>query len=1046
MSETQGEARFPLKTLLDTLRSLSAGTAPLEPWGNATAAEARTAIGSFFQALETMSIQQVESTWRDAFAAVLEVYKQTGSPEAAMLAQNFVGFILWRTSVRWDKMSWKDDSRRLRRLAAEMTGEEAIAWLTRNGLRRSCPFGPSVLWPLISEWLTIFEEIATDAFDYTSEGLLSGRQPAPNALELPASLTQTRFKLIYDFPFVQEGIRLISIAVGWITPFVIMSRCTTNRAFTPLTRILFTLALVDQYFKSPRSPHPSQLKDLFAEDASALGSRELISAVEANNMKRTAYDVRASAAIAYGDPYVYAVQPGMVAEKLRNGPDIILADHALTEDALAIHMSAVVRLITDGDLNDGGGALDAAKAKLSESARRAWGAVQHSSSPRQLLEALIERGFVRQACRVYESALKANLGKTRGTVNELDTFDDVQQVIGCIAVIGNIVFGLMESYGPGMTYLTNYMDNGLPPDADSDFIKVLGLDSAIIAQILGRCIPPNPHEDYVKSARAILAAEMDSAIRQSGAGTANRAIQFAKESLMLWFDSRAEHIWGIVPPEELIGGEPSEHLASVDHSDLESISGPNAVDPDLESRMIRLAMTIRYPESMPITPESTTPHFLRYILATVCVDALSAITTSVFSERPINTVIEILTWARDYGAPYIGSFVNHRNKLNALISSLAPFARDLTAKPTTDDAYNLEMLMGELYDVVYAAVQMVPPETRPIMPPRPEISNSLLLISMHGTALGLQFNYLADRTLKCAAYLAERSRQLVKFAYIFKHFFACKFAAGTAGGTVTVYRRGEPRANFGTWKIVDVLSALREFYDSSGDVMANVRLKSMVLRTLIEETGKQVHTCDNLMERAILFSVKAASYFSTLGTDYARLARLQNSLDLHVRALTSCSTPPGTGDIVWLLDKWQTLSEINSTFRDRSSQDLASAIENVGVVWQKIADRIEVPRDMEDRVTNDEIDAAVATLLGRLPVVTDDSPALVVELTSRHNLTHRDELNFDTLDLDTVAHDDVDLANFAKDFLIKPRVTVDGLVDIVDTVFNNERQARDRNA
>ncbi|AAG14230.1 UL37 [Gallid alphaherpesvirus 2] len=1046
MSAVTTDEIWPLKVLLDTLRSLSSRTSPTEPWGATATAEARAAIGSFFLASGTMSILQVELTWRDTFSAILEVYKQTRSPEASMLAQNFVGLILWRISVRWDKTSWQENSHRLRRLVAEMTGEEAISWLSRNNLRISAPFGPSVMWPLISEWFAVFEDAANHAFTYTPEHLLSEREFSFNVGDLAASLAHKRFELIYDFPFVQEGIRLVSIASGWIAPFVIMYRCTTNRVFTPLTRILFTIALVDQYFRGLHAPQPFQIKDRFAEDVGALGSKELIPALEANSTKRTSYEVRASAAIAYESPFVHTIQPGMAADKLRNGSDIIMSDTSLTEDSLAIHLSAVLRLISDIGLEEDNGAIDAAKAKLSNSARRAWDAIQYSSSPKQLLEALIERGFVRQVCRAYESALKTYFTRNYGSVDEGDIFDDVQQVVGCVAVIGNVVFGLIESYGPGMTYLSNYMENCVISESDSHFIEALGLERAIISQIIGRCIPPIPHEDYIKAARAVLVAEMDHVASKSEAVGFRQSIRSAKESLMLWFDNRANEIWGIVPPDESNVLNLDANLPNSDYSNVDSNVEQDEFDGERESEMIRLASTIRYPEPMPITPESTTPHFLKYIIATVCLDALTSVTTAIFSTPRLGTALKVLTWARDYGMPYLDSFINHRGKLNALISAIIPFTQDISNAPTTDDALNIEMLLGELYDVISVAISMLPQEARPFLPPRPDPSNSNVLISMHGTALHLQLNYLAERTFDCVEHLSNKSKQLVVFASIFKDFFTCKFVSGISGGTVKLYHHSELHSSLGTWKIFDVMTAIRELYDSANNIIADIRLDSMKLRTIIEETGKQLLLCDDIMEQANALGQDAVKLFSVLGADFAGLTRLQNSLDLHIRKLTSCNTPPGMQDICWLLGRWSILSEINSTYRDRSSHELVSAIENVGGVLQDMMDHDLASIGTDDKSVAGEIEFAVESVMRDYPVITEDDTTLVVTLSSRHNLTHRDEINFCTLDIETIAPDDVDLTSFARDFITKQRVTADALVNIIDTVFNTGRRANGDNA
>nr|AAG30077.1 UL37 [Meleagrid alphaherpesvirus 1] len=1025
---------YPLNALLDTLQTLCAENSPTEPWPVTVISEARAAIGTFFLSSTQMSIQQVESTWRDVFSVILEVYQRTKSPEAAMLAQNFTGLILWRVSVRWDKTSWRDESIRLRKLVGEMTGEEPISWLSRNNLRISASFGPNVMGPLITDWFAEFEDTATSAVSYTPEFLLSDRERIPNVWNLTDSLAHKRFELIYDFPFVQEGIRLIARTVGWVVPFVILYRCTTNRAFTPLTRILFTIAFIDQYFRGKGASQHSVLKERFAEDCNALGSEELMSASQANLTKRTSYEVRASAAIAYGDPFIYGIQPGMVAERLRSGEDIIVSSTSLTEDSLAIHISAVLQLISSDGSDHSTSVIDEARTKLSESVRRAWDAIQYSSSPKQLLEALIDNGFVRQSCQAYESALKTYMAKNyRNSVETI--FNDLQQVIGCVAVIGNIVFGLIESYGPGMNYLENYVDGSLPPESDSEFIFALGLEHGLISQILGRCIPPDTHDDYVKTTRSVLLAEMDLIARKMDVGGSARALSSARESLLLWFDHRAEVIWGLSLQENSNSTDSLRDTYESAHNNT-----PDLVDADnSEMDMVHIAINIRYPQSMPIMSQTTSTQFRKYIVATACMDALTSTTAASFSYEHIKTVISVLSWARDYGTPYINSFIDHRAKLNALISAISPFASETPPVPTTDDAYNIETLLTELHEVINAAVLLLPPETRPFVPPRPKISNSVLLVTMHGVAMRHSFHKLTARTYECVQYIAEKCHELLDLASKFKHFFSCRFVQSMPGGTVAVRSRGSTELTFGSWKIADIMAAIRDSYNSSNAMLADMRLKVVTFRTVMEETGKKLPLCDSLLEEASMFSDAAARFFSDLGADYAGLVRLQTSMDLHVRMLITCSHPPGMRSISHLLDKWSILSEINSSFRDKSSQDLVTAIENVGNVWQGILDDRVGSNGAEREIDDTDLDDVIQTILHDYSTVYEDEPTFVVELTARHNLLHRDEINFNTLDFDTLPPEDVDLAAFATDFITKPRVSADALVNIVDTVFNTGR-------
>lgn len=1038
-------SKWPLKELLDVLREISAKYAASKRWSDADAAKAKAAVGAFCLSQETMTIPQVESTWRDAFAAVLEMYAQTGSAEASMLAQNFAGLVLWRLSITWNRSSIKTDSEKLIELIDKITGDEAISWLTRNNLRVSSRYGPVDMRKITFDWMAVFSQATDSAFSYSPEKMIVDIEKIPKTEELTFKLVHKRFDLIYDFQFVQDGIRLVSRSIGWVVPFVITSRCTSNRVYTPLTRVLYTIALVDKYLRD-REPQPRELIDRFAEDVETLTQAELMTPAEANATKRTAHEVRVSSAVAYGDPFVLEVRPGMASIRVRTGPEILASATSLTRDAMAVHISAVLKLISGESASDGSVYVLQAMTNLYESARAAWDAVQTSTTQKQVLEALIDSGFVPQACLAYENALKSQFARSYnppaetndGVRESYSPFDDTQQAVGCMAVIGNVVFGLAESYGPGLDYLDIYLDATFPDAMEQDeFIRALGLPQGAIAQILGRCMPPRTFPEYIKTARSALVSEINESeiLIESERPSLTNA---AREALLMWFDYRADDSWGVVAPAD---ERSSSSLTTIDESStLEESIGERLPTPVTDSRvtrqreivMMRNAVNIRYPEPMPgNVAELTDPSYARYVVATAVADAMTATASAAFSLPHINLAIKVLTWAKDYGAPYIQNFDGHKNKLTALISSLLPFIGEVPQHPTPEDGANVESLLGELHAVVASAtgslnIQNMAP------PPKPDITNSTLLVSMYATALRLNLDALIDDTLSLASNLSTASWSLADYVATAKAFFSAKFYSTYSGGLVTLKGRSDNASDIGTWRVNDIAAAVGDIYNACSDAIADIRVASMSIRSLVEETGRRIQICDALASRAT--GNGASRVFSVLSADYARLSGVHASLDMHVRKLVACSEPPGMKDVNWFLKKWTKISSLDSTPRDAT--DLLHVIEDIGAIWREAAAKRASSISQKTFPSDSEIEDAVLDTMEDYKSFDDGDVAPVVVLTARHNLITRDEINYATLRYETVTPEGVDPAEFAEDFITKDRISADVLMRLVDSVFN----------
>ncbi|AFC61845.1 UL37 [anatid alphaherpesvirus 1] len=1033
--------RWLLKDMIVALKEII-NTQSTPRWTEVEASKVKAIVSTFCLSQEQMTIPQISHSWKEAFDLLLVAFSNTQTPEVAIIIENFTGLVIWRLVVSWDRNTVKADVTKLMALVRDLTSEHVTQSLTRQNLRLSTSYGVSAMRGKLLSWLTTFEAAVTTVLATTPDVLLDS-ETSMDSEKIVNPLLADTYALIYDFPFVQEGLRFLHRNANWMIPFKIMTRCASDTIYSPLVRTIYTISLVDQYFWGAGRSRPKRLVDQFVKDTDLLGDAELMSPGEANSTKRTSWEVRLSAALAYQDPFVREVQPGMASVRVRTSPDMVLRGGPVFGPALCIHSAAVLNVISGSkqDEFDLGRLNQAAKTTITEAARAAWDTIQHSNTPQQVIDALISTGFVAQNCRNYEVALTSMY--SRATTDNGYALNDTQQVIGCVSMVGNVVFGLIDSYGRDADYIDAYAEAMSSLESDSgDFLSAIGLPKGGIEQTIRHCMAPRPITDYIRAARQALVQEIETASSIYKGRLSSRlqthhtsTHNSVRGSLLLWFDFRAKQIWGIEPPGNDEQCTPEGHAVPRRRQTAENVTP--VVASRNASELMNVAATIQFPSVAPQGTIIDSEAFAPYVVATAGAEALSTLASALFSVYHLETAIRVLLWAREYGIATIPNYDGFRTKITALLAAIVPFTSRDPPRPRTRDAENIERLLNELQSSVSAAIEALPDDSRLTIPPKPDISNSALLISMHATALRISVDDLRERTIHLIDDLLIAIDSLASTTSALRLFLLCRLRSNGNGLIVTISgRAGNRTTKFGSWRLSDIVSAIDTAYGSCVELLADIRMKSMALRNVLSDTNAKIPICDALAARIGNNSYKRI--FSTIASDLDKLSNVQTALDLRIRKITSGSEPPSLRPVAQFLRRW---TEIYNAYRSalvkKTDETFTTLAETLRIIWDLIQnDRAGVPKGCS-YPTDDDLEHAVLGLMTEYTQINDlDEPS--TPLTDRRNVSDEENINYAPLEMHTHKPPEVDPDNHLDYFLNSKRLTQDDLLSIVDKIFNAE--------
>ncbi|ASW27069.1 tegument protein UL37 [Beluga whale alphaherpesvirus 1] len=895
---------------------------------------AKQAISALLLCADRVSVGAAARIWSSALPALCGIFAQTGLPDAAILAENLAALLLWR--VEMGVAGFVDELEELLGLVEEMNSAASLRALERAGLRTASRFGPANARRLVTGWIGAFRAAHARCLGPAEEPAGAG-----DVAELPGDVLSDEFALLYDMPFVQQGLATLALECTWRLPVRVLWDKTRDPAAPALTRALAAIALIDEL-----PPHAAagfratHTAALFAELSAAVPPEAFVALQDVNASPQTAHDVRVSAAFAFNDPYARAVPLGSVAARLRADADFLLDATFVARDALAFHASAVAKLLRAPRL-----AAPEALAALAEFAGRVWDEVQASRTAAAAVRALVSAGFTSRHCVLFERAVVGR-GPERGDGGDAPPFfAEARQAVGCVAVLGGVLFKLLARHGRGLDYVTFYTATMAEFNVQyAETLASLGIPEGGAEQTIRHCMAPQPVLRFVADARAGLEEEAAAAEAALGVG----APSAARESLLAWFDLRSQERWGIPPPP------PPPAPASVPR-----VAAPARAPGGEELR--RAVLAVRYPSTR--APDLLAHQaFVPYFVAAVVGDVVAVVGGARFSARSAAGLVPVLTWARDYGADAVPNVDGYRTKLSALLFNLLPFCGPAAAPPTVAQAGNVEALLGELRAVAAAALGACRDQTLLRVPDRPTLQNSAFLSTMLVNALYHALRANATHTAELADSIEAAAASMGEAVADLGRLFRCSFTVDAERWTLAVYASPDDARPVGAWKIVHVIDGVNRLYAEVDSWRADLRADVGALKGALAQTVQSLQTCEGAAAQGAGGPCERA--LEALSESHRRLVRAQTGLEVAAGKLISGAEPPGLRYVAAFLHRWDAVDAAlyRATAPGTTEEHVAALIEKLRRVWDEVhADREVAPPPPD--VPRDEARAAARRIL-----------------------------------------------------------------------------------
>lgn len=155
-----------------------------------------------------MSVDEAAELFPRLQFLACRAYAASHTPDAAMLAENLAGLVLWRIHQNWTDREMEAVDQMFVLLEI-MNGESGVYMLSNNNLRISAKYGPSNMHLIVSTWLDTFRNVMSVAAKSTPDSLFNSKR-MESIEEFSKPLVHAKFNLIYDMPFVQEGLRIVA--------------------------------------------------------------------------------------------------------------------------------------------------------------------------------------------------------------------------------------------------------------------------------------------------------------------------------------------------------------------------------------------------------------------------------------------------------------------------------------------------------------------------------------------------------------------------------------------------------------------------------------------------------------------------------------------------------------------------------------------------------------------------------------------------------------------------------------------------------------------
>lgn len=995
---------YDTQKLLDDLSNLKVQEADNErPWSPEKTEIARVKVVKFLRSTQKIPAKHFIQIWEPLHSNICFVYSNTFLAEAAFTAENLPGLLFWRLDLDWTIEEPGNSLKILTQLSSVVQDSETLHRLSANKLRTSSKFGPVSIHFIITDWINMYEVALKDAttaiespFTHARIGMLE------SAI---AALTQHKFAIIYDMPFVQEGIRVLTQYAGWLLPFNVMWNQIQNSSLTPLTRALFIICMIDEYLTE--TPVHS-ISELFADTVNLIKDEAFVSIEEAVTNPRTVHESRISSALAYRDPYVFETSPGMLARRLRldNG---IWESNLLSLSTPGIHIEALLHL-----LNSDPEAETTSGSNVAEHTRGIWEKVQASTSPSMLISTLAESGFTRFSCKLLRRFIAHHTlaGFIHGSVVADEHITDFQQTLGCLALVGGLAYQLVETYAPTTEYVLTYTRTVNETEKRYEtLLPALGLPPGGLGQIMRRCFAPRPLIESIQATRVILLNEISHAEareatyfkqthnQSSGALLPQAGQSAVREAVLTWFDLRMDSRWGITPPVDV------------------GMTPPICVDPPatgLEAVMITEALKIAYPTEYNRSSVFVEPSFVPYIIATSTLDALSATIALSFDTRGIQQALSILQWARDYGSGTVPNADGYRTKLSALITILEPFTRTHPPVLLPSHVSTIDSLICELHRTVGIAVDLLPQHVRPLVPDRPSITNSVFLATLYYDELYGRWTRLDKTSQALVENFTSNALVVSRYMLMLQKFFACRFYPTPDLQAVGICNpKVERDEQFGVWRLNDLADAVGHIVGTIQGIRTQMRVGISSLRTIMADASSALRECENLMTKTSTSAI--GPLFSTMASRYARFTQDQMDILMRVDKLTTGENIPGLANVEIFLSRWERIATAcRHATAVPSAESIATVCNELRRGLKNIQeDRVNAPTSYMSHARNlEDHKAAVSFVMdSRQQFIVDSGPQMGAVLTSQCNIGTWENVNA------TFLHDNVKITTTVRDVI-----------------------------
>nr|ALL25977.1 tegument protein UL37 [Canid alphaherpesvirus 1] len=982
--------------------------------------KSQSIISEFFLSTDTISVKEALEVWNLLFDLACDTYSKTKTPESAMLAENLPGLLLWKLHHDWSKNIINELSN-LSKLLEYFNSKEVLSKITSSGLRLSAKFGPNNIYLLAGEWIETFKNVFFNVNEKTPDNMLDV-QLIDSLDNFFDPLINKKFELLYDMPFIQEGLKIISENVNWMLPFNAIIQRVKEASLTPLTRSLYIIALVDEYFSNCKnSTTKSKLINRFKDNTQYIDENVFIPFDKVNFSPKTTNDVRVSSALAYQNPFITTSKPGTITMQLNNDPEIFLKGQFLSFGSMFIHVNALIKLLRS---NDDSIDVNNLRARVSENATGTWETIQSSTTPFQVIDALIGAGFTPIHCDILENVIVDQYSKIKNgnlSLDEKNSLNDIQQIIGCISIVGGLIFKLLRKYGYGLEYIKFYTSTLSDLEAIyGELLNSIGLPHGGVEQTIRHCIAPKPRLKFIESTYTAIIDELNIVEKRvSSSGFTHSA---AREALLTWFDFRIKELWGI----QITNNSINENIQTSLDTYVNS-----------EEELIKAATKISYPSLDDVQKNILMdPSFGPYLISVVLSDSLSALSNARFSVDSISNVIRVLTWARNYGTSTIANLDGYRTKLTAMITSLSIFLKSNSPSPTITHANNIKSLMEDLYSVIISSISIIPENARMLAPERPSPKNSLFLSELYLTVIHKRLEGLVFNTSSIADSIVFSILAIVKLIKLLKIFFSCKFITNYSQQAITIYPQVDNKPPFGTWRLTDIVDSIRSVYDEINNYRSNVRSDVTNLKSVMTKSTEALQESESLSKQ--VEGSKLEIFFKKIVLTHTKLSHQQTALLIKSGKFLSGPEVLGLKEVSIFLKRWGFISSsYNKTQKIINEETILGLVSITQQIWDEIQqDRENAPPPQQFK--QNVLEGAVNKILGSYSEITDESPSSL--LTSKSNILSWEDVNTEMLHKRVSLQGDINFINDDDNIFKDIWLTPEDLMIEIDSIFNTNTQ------